>query len=161
MTFVELTVATAIAGMVILGLVIVYLFGVDTWLQARHRMVAQSAGGRAVYAIGRSARRASQSSAAVTNEGATLNLGYPLVGGGEGAITISLREQALVASGAEQWRIPEKESDSLIVLPPGDLQVFRLDSARTSVSVRFRVASIGYGALDTVHFETTMALRNL
>jgi type II secretory pathway pseudopilin PulG len=161
MTLVEVAVATAITAMVILGLVIVYLFGVDTWLRARHRMVAQNAGGRAVYAIGRAARRASRSSAAVIDGGATLRLGYPLYEGGDAAVAISLRDNALVAEGAETWSVPEQEGDSLVVLAPEDNRVFVIDSAGATVSVRFGVASIGHGALDTVYFTTTMAMRNL
>lgn len=168
-TLPEVIMGTALAGLVMLGLAVVYLLGVDAWNKTSGRINLQRTASTAIYRLTRDIQRAD--SLEITDEGSGLFCRIPGFESDTVSRFINYRivDQKLIIeeSGESILLIPFSESDSISLEPVEGEKVFSYSTeipttgSERIVKISFTVTRKENDIAELLPFTTTVGARNL
>lgn len=160
---------TALAGLVMLGLAVVYLLGVDAWEKTSTRINLQRTASSVVYEITRDIQRAD--SLEIIDGGKVLYCRIPPfeMDSQVTVVTYSLDDVILFkeSNGLKSMIVPSRDHDSLRIEIIEGLPLFQL-SNQVPTSSRERVVDINFTIVhsknkvdESMDFSTVVGARNL
>lgn len=168
-TLTEVIVGTALAGLVMLGLAVVYMLGVDAWTKTASRIELQRTASSTLYEISRDIQRAD--SLEILEGGNTLYCRVPDFDGDSlsTAIYYIMKEQVLIKKidEVEKKLIPNDEHDSLTLELIESVPLFNYSrtvptaSYERVVDINFKIVHTKNKVKELMPFSTTVGARNL
>lgn len=168
-TIIEVIVGTALAGLVMLGLAVVYMLGVDAWTKTSYRIELQRTASSTIYEISRDIQRAD--SLEILDGGMSLFCRIPDFDGDSLYTTVYyiLNEQMLTkkVNEDEQKLIPNDEHDSLSLELIESIPLFNYTmtvptaSYERVVDINFKIVHSKNKIKEIMPFSTTVGARNL
>lgn len=168
-TLPEVIMGTALAGLVMLGLAVVYLLGVDAWDKTSGRIILQRTASTAIYRISRDIQRAD--SLEITDEGSGLFCRIPDFESDSVSRVVNYRitdgKLLTEESGETVSLIPFSESDSISLEITEGEQVFSYSTdipttgSERIVKISFTISRDVNDIKEMLPFTTIVGARNL
>lgn len=168
-TLAEVILGTVLAGIVMLGLAVVYLLGVDAWEKTSGRILLQRTASSAIYSLTRAIQRAD--SLEILDGGNVLACRIPHFENDSTfeSITYRLNNFQLYKEANEEksFLIPFSEKDSIALEPVEGEPLFRYsDGVPTTeseriVEIQFLITRTKNDIKEMIPFSTTVGARNL
>lgn len=169
-TLIEVIMGTALAGLVMLGLAVVYLLGVDAWGRTSSRVALQRTASSALYELTRDIQRAD--SIEIFEGGRVLYCRIPpfyIDSTPPTTVLYTLTEEQLIKKNNENSFniVPEEPHDSLKIELLEGIPLFRYSNAvpvaphERVIDINFQIVHQKEKIKEIMPFTTTVGARNL